>query len=96
VDRVVAAYLEHSPSQLAEARGALGRGAHADLRRAVHTLKSSSANVGALRLSSLCRELEARTKDSVPDDAAAQVAQIELEYAGVREALMTLTRGAVA
>ena len=92
----MAAYLEHSPSQLVEAREALGRSAPPDLRRAVHTLKSSSANVGALRLSGLCRDLEAGARESMPDDAAAQVSQIELEYSRVREALLTLTRGAVA
>jgi HPt (histidine-containing phosphotransfer) domain-containing protein len=96
VDRVLAAYLEHSPSQLVEARDALGRGDHDLLRRAAHTLKSSSANVGALRLSGLCRTLETAARESIPEDAAAQVGLIELEYLGVRLALESLKRGAVA
>jgi HPt (histidine-containing phosphotransfer) domain-containing protein len=96
VERVVTTYLESSPSQLAEAREALERGDHAVLRRAAHTLKSSSGNVGALRLSQLCRELEASARDSVPDQAEARMTQIEREYAMVREDLLSLNRGAVA
>jgi signal transduction histidine kinase/CheY-like chemotaxis protein/HPt (histidine-containing phosphotransfer) domain-containing protein len=95
VERVVAAYLEHGPTQLAEAREALERRDHATLRRAAHTLKSSSANVGALRLSSLCRELEARAREAMPEDDD-PVSPIEVEFTRVREALLTLTRGAVA
>jgi signal transduction histidine kinase/DNA-binding response OmpR family regulator len=96
VARVVTTYLESSPSHLAEARKALGRGDHGVLRLAAQTLESSSGNVGAVRLSQLCRELEAGARDSVPDEAAARLAQIELEYARVREELRSLTRGAVA
>ena len=96
VERVVAAYLEHTPSQLAEARAALLRGDTAVLRRAAHTLKSSSANVGALRLSALCRELEADAKDSLSNHAEEGVARIETEFARVRDALLNLTREAVA
>jgi CheY-like chemotaxis protein/HPt (histidine-containing phosphotransfer) domain-containing protein len=92
VERVVTTYLDSSPSQLAEAREALGRGDHAVLRRVVHTLKSSSANVGAVRLSELCRGLEAGARDSMPDGAEARLAQIELEYGRVREDLQSLTR----
>ena len=40
--------------------------------RAVHTLKSSSANVGAVRLSDLCKKIEAQVRAGHLDRAREQ------------------------
>jgi HPt (histidine-containing phosphotransfer) domain-containing protein len=47
------------------------------LRRAAHTLKGSSLNVGATRVAELCRHLESDLRDQVPGDLQARVAQVE-------------------
>jgi HPt (histidine-containing phosphotransfer) domain-containing protein len=55
-------------------------------------MKSASANVGALRLADLCRELEAGSRSGDgPFDA--RVAAIEAEYQRVREQLEACARG---
>ncbi len=50
------------------------------LRAAAHSLKSSSANVGAMKLHGLCRELEAQARDRQLADAAERVADLEREF----------------
>ncbi len=92
VERVVAAYLDHGPAQLAAAREAVTSGEPGGLLRAVHTLKSSSANVGALRLSGMCRELEAAARVGFPPAARARLDEIEAELSHVRRALLEKTQ----
>ena len=92
VERVVAAYLDHGPAQLAAAREAVTSGEAGGLLRAVHTLKSSSANVGALRLSGMCRELEAAARGGFPPAARARLDEIEAELSHVRRALLEKTQ----
>ena len=55
-------FLRDAPERIAEIEGALERGDAASLERAAHTLKSSSANLGATSLSALCREIEAAAR----------------------------------
>jgi HPt (histidine-containing phosphotransfer) domain-containing protein len=47
------------------------------LRRAAHTLKGSSLNIGASRVADLCRQLENALRSQAPSDLLARVAQIE-------------------
>ncbi len=54
------------------------------LRRAAHTLKSSSRDFGAIRLSELCQQLEAKAKAEVLNGAAELVQQVEAEYERVK------------
>jgi HPt (histidine-containing phosphotransfer) domain-containing protein len=93
---VVGLYLEHSPPQVEEVRCALVARDAATLRRAVHTLKSSSANVGATRLSGLCRDFEARLRDGWPEDGADRLSMIEAEFGKVSAALRRVLPSEVA
>jgi HPt (histidine-containing phosphotransfer) domain-containing protein len=47
------------------------------LRRAAHTLKGSSLNIGASRVADLCRQLENALRSQPPADLLARVEQIE-------------------
>ena len=64
------------------------------LKMTAHSLKSSSANIGAMQLSGLCRELEARLKSATEWDADANLARdveaIESAYARAEAALTKL------
>ncbi len=72
---------------LAEAREAIEL-VHAErVRKAAHGLKSSSANLGALTLAALCKDLEQNARAGVLDPAPALLGKIETEYARVRTAL---------
>ena len=78
VVEVIDDYLEDSAALLSVLRDATGE----DLRRAAHSLKSTSASVGAARLAALCLEVEHAAAAS-PE----QLAEIEREQAAVAEGL---------
>ena len=90
--RLVELYARSAPELLDRFRDAVRRGDEAEARTAVHTLKSSSANMGAMRLSALCGELEARVSSGLRGDEAERLAEIEAEYGRVEKALKALSR----
>jgi CheY-like chemotaxis protein/HPt (histidine-containing phosphotransfer) domain-containing protein len=87
LERVAAVYLECTPPQVEQARASLQAEDLETLTRAIHTLKSSSANVGAMRLSKMCAEYEARLRAGRPDDGVDRLSSIEAEFALVQAAL---------
>ncbi len=56
---MLASYLEHSPRSVTDITTAINDANIAALGLAAHSLKSSSANVGARRMAELSRRLEA-------------------------------------
>jgi HPt (histidine-containing phosphotransfer) domain-containing protein len=85
--QVVHLYFESAADMLARLRAGLAAGDHEAVRIAAHTLKSSSANVGAGTLAEMCKQLElaARAKHLGPGLPDAQA--LEREYHAVRAAL---------
>ncbi len=57
-------FLEDAPARLAEMEEALDAQNLDGMRRAAHTLKSSSANMGAVMFSQLCKDLELAARES--------------------------------
>ncbi|MBI1865576.1 MAG: response regulator, partial [Nitrospirae bacterium] len=90
--RLLELYAESAPELLNRFRDAVGRGDGAEARTAVHTLKSSSANMGAMKLSALCGELESRVRSGFRGDEAERLAEIEAEYGRVERTLTALSR----
>ncbi|MEQ1804572.1 MAG: Hpt domain-containing protein [Burkholderiaceae bacterium] len=92
LERVVKAF-QDSLSRLApQLRSAMAAGEVAGVRHVAHTLKSSSASIGALRLSALCAELEAAVRSNALDGLQARVDGVCAEIENVKPALETLTR----
>ncbi|MCB1768060.1 MAG: Hpt domain-containing protein, partial [Candidatus Competibacteraceae bacterium] len=58
------------------------------LRQVAHSLKSSSANLGATQLAACCKELEQRGRDWCLEGVAALLAEVDGHYGRVREALI--------
>jgi CheY-like chemotaxis protein len=77
---------------LGEARQALERGQADNLRRAAHSLKSTSATFGAMALSGVARELEYRVRDGVLEGAAGLIARAEAELVEAKAALETVRK----
>jgi HPt (histidine-containing phosphotransfer) domain-containing protein len=75
---------------LGEARQTLEQGEVADLHRAAHTLKSTSATFGAVALSAVARELEYLAWGGVLEGAAGLIAQAEAEFVKAKAALETM------
>jgi len=73
---LVETYLEDSPRLIGEIRAGISVGDVQRTNRAAHTLKSTSASLGALGLSALARELETLT--SVATTQAEDLASPEI------------------
>lgn len=80
-------FLGEATQLLTEAQQALARGEAAALRRAAHSLKSSSASFGALAFSELCATLEGLAKNGQLAEAAELLTQAQAEYAQTQIAL---------
>jgi HPt (histidine-containing phosphotransfer) domain-containing protein len=80
-------YLEDAPKLLQAIAQAFDRGDAITLRRAAHTLKSSSATFGAKELSHLCRQLELSSQTETPECEVDKLPQLEAEYKRVEAAL---------
>ncbi|HDK38508.1 MAG TPA: hybrid sensor histidine kinase/response regulator, partial [Thiolapillus brandeum] len=82
-------YLRDSPQRLMDIRDAIKAGDAEMLRGAAHTLKSSSANMGALLLSELAKKLEMLGREGTTKGAARLFNQALAEYKLVKEVLKT-------
>ena len=91
--RAVGLYLKTSPDMMRDLRQALDRGEREILHRAAHNLKSSSAMVGALRLSALFGRVEARAREGEEGVPAADLQEIDAEFARVVRALAAISGG---
>jgi two-component system sensor histidine kinase/response regulator len=78
------------PRLLSEIEFGLTAGDATLVRRAVHTLKSSSANLGGTALAKLCGELELHARDGALPAVAARIDVLHFELDGVIAALRAL------
>jgi HPt (histidine-containing phosphotransfer) domain-containing protein len=78
---VIVTFLDGTPRFLTALRDAAGRGDAPGIQKAAHTLKSSSAMLGATTLSARCAELERLSRaGTVVPDVLSRVAAIEALY----------------
>jgi HPt (histidine-containing phosphotransfer) domain-containing protein len=83
---LVATYVDDAATNIADLATAVGeKDAHAMVRPA-HTLKSTSASVGAMRLSALCRDIEAVGRDGNVDGTGAALDRVRGTWAETLEA----------
>lgn len=80
-------FLSDTPERMRALMEAMDKRDPLALERAAHALKSSSANLGALGLSGLFRDIEAAGREKDLSRAAALVARTQPEFARVEEAL---------
>lgn len=78
---VIELYRKHGPNRLKELRAALAAGDAAETARVAHAFRSSSAQIGATRIASLCAsvELSAEAGEMVQAGTAATTLDAELE-----------------
>ncbi|CAH1208613.1 putative Histidine kinase [Candidatus Nitrotoga sp. BS] len=80
LNKIITLYLENTPKLLDAIRDAEVRCDWAAMSRAAHTCKSSSANLGALRMATLCEEMEHYARDGKYEEAQARFGLIQEEY----------------
>jgi len=85
--KVLRTYLRSAPPLLTALREAVAGGDAAAVRQAAHSLKSSSAQVGALVFSAHCKELEALGRANTLTNAPTILTYLEEEYPVVEAAL---------
>jgi len=76
VRELVETYVAESTGHVAELEAAIAAGDVAALVRPAHTLKSSSASVGAMRLSAIGRTIEETSRTGSMDGLAERVAEV--------------------
>jgi HPt (histidine-containing phosphotransfer) domain-containing protein len=87
VERLITVFLEATPPLIARLEAAALAPDYAALREAAHTLKSSSANLGALALSTAARRVELGARTQTLDRPAVAVALVAREFARASQAL---------
>jgi len=89
VVKLIDCYLEDAPKLLESIKSAIATVNATQLRHAAHTLKASSAALGATNLASLSHELEILAQAGMIAEAPAITSQMEAEYNRVKVALET-------
>ena len=87
VDRLIEVFLDDTPRLIAALETAATGPDYDMLRNASHTLKSSSANLGAMSLSNAAKKLELGIRTQTLERPAVAVALISNEFARARQAL---------
>jgi CheY-like chemotaxis protein/HPt (histidine-containing phosphotransfer) domain-containing protein len=85
--RVISSYLKDAVQFIETIRKAIAQNDSPTLHHAAHSLKSTSATIGAQSLARLCKDLEAIGRAHTTDNAAALLPAIESEYQQVATAL---------
>ncbi len=89
---IVALFLSDSNKRLNSLREAIRTHSANDLREAAHSLKGSSAELGARALSQLCRNLEELGRAQSFDGAEERLLQVEREWSRVQTFLETYVK----
>ena len=85
--RIITIYLDSAPMLMEAMKTAISAEDGTSLTKAAHSLKSSSMNVGAKGLGSLCAELERTGKAGFIEEAKNLVDRVEIQYAAAIAAL---------
>ncbi len=87
LSELVEAYLADSPGLLEAMRTGLRGDDRTALRRAAHTLKSTSASLGATTFAEACREVETNALEADPAWLAERIQAVAVGYEQVAAAL---------
>jgi HPt (histidine-containing phosphotransfer) domain-containing protein len=87
-------YLEDASNRLIQLRAALAGGDNETATREAHTLKSSSANVGAMGMSAIAKEIEAAARQGKTDKVAEKAQRMEDDFQLVKAALEAVRKSA--
>jgi HPt (histidine-containing phosphotransfer) domain-containing protein len=84
---IVSIYVEDTPKRLAELKSCLASGDVATFTRAAHTIKGSSANVGAQVLKAIAERLEAISRRDGLGGVSGLIADCDAEFERVKAEL---------
>jgi|GEM_PF-4590390 len=87
VGKVVDLFIHNAPELLQALSEAIDLNDAKLLERTAHSFKSSSANIGGLRLSQLCKELEMAARENRIEEGGKLLGAIRTEFPRVKQAL---------
>ena len=87
IAEIIGQYLADALPRLQDIREAIVAEDAEALRNSAHALRSSSANLGVVGLSELCKQLENLGRSGITDKAMEQLPALEAEYVRVKAAL---------
>lgn len=90
IPELVSTYLEETEALIQKLHEALSANQVEDFRRAAHSIKSSSASLGALEFSTLAKELEFIGKAGDLSQAGDLLARLDAAFPAVHAALQAL------
>ena len=88
--KIIELYLTDAASRLAELGRAVAAADGQALTETAHSLKGSSANLGATGLAELCHELEERAPDVPPAEAESVLGLMAAEFRAVEKEMRRL------
>ena len=92
LERAVGMYLENAPTVLEELRRAIAGGDASAVWKIAHSLKSSSASLGAKQLAQHIGDMEGRARQNDLVEADSRLVSIETEFQKVSSALRETLR----
>ncbi|MES2321518.1 MAG: response regulator [Pseudomonadota bacterium] len=90
VQKVINAYVGDTPQHMQSLRRAIAEADPGNLRKVAHSLKSSSANVGAETLAQMCKEMETLGRTDTIEGADGILTDMEQEFQAVRHSLSAI------
>ncbi len=89
---IIESYVESIDEFLSDIENSTQRTSNDDLHRWAHTIKSSAASIGAMRLAQLAAQLEDSYLNRIQIDLGEQLTVMQREYQRVSERLEKLAR----
>ena len=87
ITQIIEQYLEDSPEKLQAIEAAATEQDAEALRKAAHSLRSSSANLGAITVAELCKTVENIARSGTTEGTSQTIKQLKTEYARLEVAL---------
>jgi HPt (histidine-containing phosphotransfer) domain-containing protein len=88
--RLIETFLTDVPKRLTTLRRAFEQGAQDEFKRAAHTLKSSSGQLGISFYAEVAMRVELASREGRMAEMAESVSWLEIEFTSLREGLQTL------
>ena len=93
--QIIGIYLNNAPQLVGAIETAYADDQRELLLRAAHTLKSSSANIGALDFATRCCAIETAARAGQPEQTAGQIQTLRAEFNRVETALHAVLEGTI-
>jgi HPt (histidine-containing phosphotransfer) domain-containing protein len=90
VGEIIDVFIANAPALIETARAGAASGENAPVERALHSLKSSAGQLGAVRMQRLCSEGESLASHGDQSVLSSLVFEIEVEFASARTQLATV------